>query len=52
MPLPQRKMDPRLRGDDEYDVRHAQVIPAQAGIHASTRLDEGLRPRTWLSRKM
>ncbi len=45
-------MDSRLRGNDLEVTRRLGVIPAQAGIHASSRQSEGLRPRTWLSRNM
>jgi len=45
-------MDSRLRGNDPDVTCCFSVIPAQAGIHAFTRLAEGIRPRTWLSRKM
>jgi hypothetical protein len=45
-------MDSRLRGNDIEVTRRLGVIPAQAGIHAFSRLAEGIRPRTWLSRKM
>jgi len=41
-----------VHGNDLEVTRRLGVIPTQAGIHAFTRLVEGLRPRTWLPREM